>query len=179
MDSLQRRVLLQRLLLGAVVVGLLAMLTWNAWRPVDNKADELHSVSRTILDTDWEEVTPEQRQEFRRQWQELPPETREEVFQQVARRRVVELRRTLDELTPEERADKIRERVERMRTETADLPADERAQIRERINSEEGQAMIRRVLELYMNEFTARERAELDPLVHEWLAHIEALASGR
>ena len=46
------------------------------------------------------------------------------------------------------------------------------------LTAAEGKEMVRHVLDFYLTEFTARERAEMDPLVHAWLGHLGAFDNG-
>ena len=47
--------------------------------------------------------------------------------------------------------------------------------MRERLESPAGKEAVKNVLDFYQSELKARERAELDPLVHEWLYQAEQL----
>lgn len=160
----------------ALIAALLAFAAYNALKPAETELDQVQMLGSMIIDEDWDDSTPEQRQQFRQQWDTLSPQAQQEVFNMVARHRIQQLRQQFAGLTQEERSAKIQKTLQQMRKQRESLPDDEREQLRERLNSEEGQRMVKAAMELYLTEFTAKERAEMDPLMHEWLFQIQELA---
>ena len=63
-----------------------------------------------------------------------------------------------------------------MRERYKNLSDEEKQAARERMNSGEARVMIEKVMGFYQNELTAKERAELDPLMQEWFNQIENLS---
>ncbi len=178
MDSLARKRMLQVLsLVGAA--GLLAgLVAFNVTRP---SAEEklVSTVSAEIMDVDWESTTPEERRAYRRRWEELSPETREKVWMEVSRRRLQQMREKTRDMPAEERVRRIQKRVRRLRERHRHLTAAEREEVRRRLESDEGREMLKKMLNFYHKELTARERAELDPLLHEWMYEITDLTRTR
>ncbi|MBN2451615.1 MAG: hypothetical protein JXR77_14600 [Lentisphaeria bacterium] len=132
-----------------------------------------------VLERPAARATAEEREELRRQWERFSPETRERVFTEIARARLDEIRGEVSELTPEQRQARIRTAIEDMRRHRGGLSPQERQQIQKRLQDPETQAMVRRFMAFYREELTARERAELDPLVQEWLIQVDHLGRGR
>ncbi len=176
MDALAKR---RRIQIGSII-GLVAVLilaiAYNAWRPAETDADRVRALGTMIIDTRMDHATAQQREEFREQWESLSPQARQEVFNMVARHRIQEMRQQFHQLDANERPRKIRETLDRMRERRQAMPQAEREEVRARLNTEEGRMMVKTAMNLYLSEFTARERAEMDPLMHEWLFQIQELA---
>ena len=159
----------------AVALAVLGvLLVWSALRraPEEQVAADF---TADVLSRDPEQMPEAEREEMRRQWERFSPETRREVMIAVARDRLDHFREEAAKLTPEERSQRIQDEIARARSRHQDMPAAERERIRERLNSEEGREMVKQLLTFYQTELTAKERAELDPLVHEWFDQTERL----
>lgn len=175
MDSLKRQRLRQLLLIGLATGSLAALVTVNALRP-SREEQAVRDVSQSILAVDWERTTPAAREQYRQQWDRLSPATREQVWVEVSRARLRELRAQTAALTPDERARRLQTEIARLRERHGQLTDTEKQQLRERLQAPDGQRLMRRIMSFYQTELTAKERAELDPLVHEWFYQLEELA---
>ena len=174
MDPLQRKRFRQWLFLAVAVAGLVALVAWSALRP----SPEEKRASAFVDAVSAEEhgtLTREQQEELRRQWQNFSPESRKRIFSQVARQRLDEFREKTEAMGPDERSRAIQKALADMRKHRQQIAASERARRRERLSSDEGKELVRNVLDFYQSELTARERADLDPLVHEWLYQVDLL----
>ena len=174
MDSLRRKRRNQRLgVLGAcALLGGLAVVNVLRPSPEEKAAGDFR---QTLLDRDAGDMSEEERRALREQWQRFSPETRQAVFTEVARVRLEEMRSRTRDLTPAERSARVQEALAEMRQRRAHLSEEQKSRVRERISSTEGREMVQHVLSFYQTELTARERAELDPLVHEWLDQMERM----
>jgi hypothetical protein len=179
MGTVRQRKRKQVALIVASSTAILAMVLYNALRPAATQDDRVQEFSDAILHTDWDHMTEADRERFRQQWSTFPPEVRKQVFAEVARQRLQTMREQTRGLPPEQRAARIQQAVLEMRQQQQRLSPAEREHIRQRLNSAEGKEMVGHVMDFYLHEFTARERAEMDPLVREWLAQVERLAAGR
>ena len=90
-----------------------------------------------------------------------------------------EMRAETTGLTPAEREERIRQAVLEMRRQRERLSSTEQAHIRQRLQDPQTREMVKQVMGFYREELTARERAELDPLLQEWLVQLERLAGRR
>lgn len=178
MDSLQRKRLQQRLLVVVTAVVLVTILCVNILRPSAEEREEAE-FTETVLRHEPGQLPSGDRARLREQWSKLPPESRTRVFRAVATARLDEFREQSQGLSPEERQRLIQQRIEHMRSERAKLTAEQRQELRERLSQQEAREVVTQVLAFYQEELTARERAELDPLIHEWLYHIDSLVHGR
>jgi len=172
MTSLQRQKL--RLILtgvGAIIV-LAVLLTWNIWRrPTEDP--EARAFTASLQGQDWRNMPRGERDDMRRQWERLRPETRRAVMRSLVQKEIDKFREESAKLTPEERTARINDAIQKMRERRRDVKDEDRQRMRERLSSEDGKAMVKEVLNVYQTGFTARERAQLDPLVHEMLYHAE------
>jgi acyl-CoA reductase-like NAD-dependent aldehyde dehydrogenase len=179
MDSLQKKRLRQRLLvvgtslvlMGAVGLSLLL-------RPSEEEKQEAE-FTETILSQKPGQLPPAQREQLRRQWQSLPPESRDRVFRAIASARLAEFREESKGLSKEERQQRIQKRIAEMRQHRERLTEEERTKLRERLSQKEAKEIVAHVLEFYQEELTARERAELDPLIYAWLYNLDSLLHGK
>ena len=172
MDTLRRKKWLQSLGLAGSLAVVAALVVFSAMRPApeDEASEDLQQAFMTGRLRDMNE---DDRAAMRGQWRQLSPESRQAVFAGVARQRLEEMRRETAELTSEQRLLRIQKALADMRKRREALPLRERQHIRERLAAPEAQEMVRHVMTFYQTELTARERAELDPLLHEWLAQLE------
>lgn len=161
---------------AATFLGGLAL--FHALRPSPAAAPE-DQFAETLLAARADQVTPAQREQLRQQWESFPPDARNRILRTVAAARLEEFRAETAALTPEERSARVRQAVEELRRRRRTLTPAEREQIQQRLHDPRTQEVIRQVMDLYQNQLTARERAELDPLIQEWLAQLEQLGKGR
>jgi hypothetical protein len=177
-DSLTRTRYLRRLAVALGVGAVVALVAIPALRPAPQPAPE-DEFADSVLATRPQDLTPDQREQLRRQWESFPPETRARVFRAVATARLDEMRADVAGLTPAARSERIRTAVLEMRRRREQLSSAEQAHIRERLQDPQTREMVKQVMGFYREELTARERAELDPLLQEWLVQIERLSGRR
>lgn|GEM_PF-3139619 len=178
MDSLTRARCLRWGAVGAGTAFLLGLVVFHAARPAP-EANAEDDFAEALTATRPDQVTEAQREQLRQQWDTFPPEARARIFRTVAAGRLEEMRAETAGLTPEERGDRIRQAVEQMRRHRQQLSAKERDRIQQRLNDPQTRDLVRQAIDVYRQELTARERAELDPLLQEWLAQIEQLGGRR
>ncbi len=170
-ETVRRRRILWILLFAAVLGG---MAVWNMARP-SPEARMAADFSQAMISRRPETVTEAEREEMRRQWERFSPEARRQIFYTVARSNLAHFREEASALTPEARAARIQEEIRKMRERRDRLTPEERQRIRERMEADrEGvKEAVRTFMEFYSTELTAKERAELDPLVEEWFRTVE------
>jgi hypothetical protein len=178
MDSLTRTRYLRRCAIGGGVVLVVGLVTIHALWPAKEPTAEAQFAD-SFLAVRPQDVTPDQREQLRRQWESFPPETRTRIFRTVATARLEEMRAEAAGLTPAARAERIRQAILEMRRHREQLPSAEQAHLRQRLQDPQTREIVKQMMGFYGEELTARERAELDPLLQEWLVQIERLAGRR
>jgi hypothetical protein len=174
MDSLKKKRRTQTLAIAGVVVLLVGMIAFNILRPSPEEKAEADFTEK-VLAGDTTKLPRNQRQELQHQWERFSPESRKKIFFEVARSRLQEFRDKTAELSPEEKSRAIRKAVEDMRQQRARLGEAEKARIRQRLATGEAKEMTQNFMSFYHQELSAKERSELDPLVHEWLKQVDEL----
>jgi len=178
MDSLTRTRYLRWGAVGAGVALLLGLVVFHALRPAP-EANAEDDFAGALVATRPDQLTEAQREQLRQQWDTFPPEARARIFRTVAAARLEEVRAETAGLTAEERSERIRRAVEQMRRHRQSLSAAERERIQRRLNDPQTRDIVRQAIDVYRQELTARERAELDPLMQEWLIQVEQLGGRR
>ena len=172
MTSLQHQKLRLILTGAAAVVVLAVLLTWNIWRrPAEDP--EARAFTTSLEGQDWRNMARGEREDMRRQWERLRPETRRAVMRSLVQKEIDKFREESAKLTPAERTARINDAIQKMRKNRREINDEDKQRLRERLSSADGKAMVKEVLNVYQTGFTARERAQLDPLVHEMLYHAE------
>lgn len=158
----------------ATLAFLGALIGLSAWR---RQPEERAVVDFTasVIDRGNEPLSTDEQSELRRQWERFSPQTRREVLRAIVRHELERFRAETAVLTPDERSRRIEDETRRLRTRRERLTPEQKARIRERLESDEGRDLVRQLLALHQTELTARERAELDPLLHEWLQQTERM----
>jgi hypothetical protein len=169
LDTLRRRRLRWLFFFGLVLAGMIA---WNVSRP-SPEAKQAADFSQNLMTRDPRNFTEADRQELRRQWERFSPETRQQIFFRISRNNLDKFREETASLTPAERAVRVQTEISRMRERQARLTETERNQIRERLKDKEAAEMVKKFMEFFSTELTAKERAELDPLIKEWFRMVE------
>jgi hypothetical protein len=159
----------------AVIAGLI---TYHALRPSKALAPE-DEFAQSVLIARPADLPLEQREQLRAQWEGFPPEARARIFRTVAGARLDEMRAETAALTPEQRSERIRQMVEEMRRRRQQLSPADREHIQQRLQDPQTREIVKQVMEFYRQELTARERAEMDPLLQEWLVQLDQLARRR
>jgi hypothetical protein len=116
-----------------------------------------------------------EREELRFQWTRLSTEGRtvERGLDAFASRK---LRAENAGLSQEQRIDKIRKKLERLRREREKSIRDAKAEAgRLLLSEEEVKKLVKQSLDIFQNELSAKERAELDPLVHEYIMQLNGV----
>ncbi len=177
MDSLTRARRIRWIALGAAAAALTAGLLLSILRPAREPPPEDRFV-QDVIGHPYAQADPRTREALRRRWRSFPPETRRRIFEKIARARLDALRLETAKLSPAERSRRIQNALRAMRERRRRLTPQQRRAMQQRLRSPEAREMVRNVLHFYRNQLTARERAELDPLVHEWLRQLEQLGQG-
>lgn len=174
LDSLTRTRWTRRAAIGAGTAALLGLVLAGMLRPEPEPSPE-DAFVQGLLQQPFAQSDAATREEMRRQWEEFPPEVRSRIFTNVARARLDTLRQELDGLGADERSERVRQALVEMRLRRQQLGPEDQRRIQERLATPEARQMVTAILGFYRDELTARERAELDPLLQEWLWQIEQL----
>jgi hypothetical protein len=175
MDSLarkKRRQMVSIVVFAVLIVGLMVL---HAARPSPEEKARA-SITETLLNRDGDASrNDEAGEQMRQQWQRLSPESRQLVFQEVARDRLDKFRAETTELNDDDRHDRITKAIDEMRERREDMSDADRDEARQRLQSEEGREAVANVMNFFQNGLTARERAEYDPLIHEWVMGMQEM----
>ncbi|MCH2176267.1 MAG: hypothetical protein MK193_11120 [Lentisphaeria bacterium] len=177
MSSLEKKRQKQKLIVIGMFAILISLLAFNILRPSEEE-QVISSYSQQLLNNDgMQEASEEERERFRKDWENLSKPTQEKIIRQVMLGRLDQIRLRNQGLTAEERKANLDKQLKRMRERYDNMSYEEREQARERINSSEAAQMVKRVMDFYQSELTAREREELDPLMKEWFQQLEELSN--
>lgn len=168
MDSLARKKWQQRLALVIPLVGLAALLAFHVSRPSEEERRE-RDFAAVLLEDDSKAMGREMREQLREQWKSFPPETRRRLFNTIAQAKLDEAREGMAGMTPEQRRDRLAKVLIGMGKAHIDAEAKTDGGILAGLQSPEGMEMIGYMMEFYQQKLTQEERAELDPLLREWL----------
>jgi len=172
MDSLTRRKIRQTAVLVGVAAALIGLVLFHGLRP--SPEEQQAAALRDILVAgDGRFMDEEERQHLREQWQRLNPDTRRNIVTEVCRARIEQMREEQAHLSVAERRERIQQAVAELRRNRRNLSEAEKEQVKGRLALPETQDMVRHILNLYHTEFTPRESAEMDPLLHEWISQME------
>jgi hypothetical protein len=175
MDSLARKKRRQALSIAGFAVLVLSLVALHTARPSPEEKARA-SLASALIERDGDQPADEaSREKMREQWQRLSPESRRIVFEEVARDRLNRFRERHADLSDDDRRERILKAVEDMRENRRTMSDEEKAQARERLGSEEGREAVANVLNFFQNGMTARERAEYDPLIHEWVQGMQEM----
>ena len=176
MDAFRKRAYGRLFALAIICAAFAAMVAHNALRPSASEADRPQAVSDFVVGVRSADLGESDRERYRRQWDSFTTEARQQILNEMVRDHLKRIRAQTKDLPPSERALRIRREVNRMRDEHRAAPTEDKRRIRERLNSPESKQMVANAIKVYLKEFTARERAEMDPLVRECLYQLEQLA---
>jgi hypothetical protein len=172
MDSLTRMRRRRQFGLVAAVALLAGLLAYSVLRP-DPEEKEYQRLKGIILTDNRRD--DDSRREFREAMSRLSPETQKKLIREVMREQLHRAREEAQNWTDEQKAARVDELILEVRKNFAKLTGDQREEIRQNFQSDEGRERLRDSLDFYYQEFTAEERKNLDPLVGEFLAHLDAL----
>lgn len=173
-DGLRRAKNRDRAILAAAVLALSALILYGVLSPSPEEA-EFEGLKTSILSRRPGGMSRDERAEFRKTIEALPPETRRRLFREVARERIREMRARTAGMSDEEVAVEINKMTLRIREGFAKLSPERKKMIKERMESEEFKTAVREGMEFYYQEFSAKERERLDPMVYEWLKGVNSL----
>jgi len=105
----------------------------------------------------------------------LDPETRKRIFRDVLRARLENARERTANLSEAKKREIVQEMVKDVRARYAKMPEDKRAATKTEAESAKGKERTREALDFYFNEFSAKERELMDPLVNEMLTRLNNL----
>lgn len=123
-----------------------------------------------------DKLTDAEKNDLREKWGRLNPSTRSSIISSVLQDRLEDFRQKISSLSRDERLDKIRKEVEAMRNHRLKAGADELNKAKELLSGLDTQKLVRDSLNMYQNETSSQERAEMDPLVHEYVQQINSLS---
>ncbi len=156
-------------------LALAALVTFNAVKPSQEEKDFDYLKEAMTADRGRDGISAERREEMRRLFEKLSPESRDKLAREVLRDRLDRMREETAGMTEEEKIAKVDSAIKEFRERFSRISDEERSRIKERLESPEGRERFKKTLEFYSTEFTAKERERLDPLVHEIMAAVNTL----
>lgn len=122
-----------------------------------------------------DKLTDAEKSDLREKWGRLNPATRSSILSSVLQERLDDFRKKISAMSREERLDSIRKEVDGMRKHRLKAGADELNKAKELLDGVDTQKLVRDSLNMYQSETSSQERAEMDPLVHEYIQQINSL----
>lgn len=156
---------------------LAALIAFHALKPSPEEKQVSDFSEKIISREHGQRLNRQEQEELRQQWDRFSPETRQQIFTNVAKDMLERFREEAVKYTPEERSKRVQQEIVRMRQQRDQLTEEQRQRIRARISTDQGKEMVKNILTFFQSELTAKERAELDPLVHEYLYQVDQLFS--
>ncbi len=157
---------------GAAIAGLIAFAIFRGMDDKDSPSDLPSGFEKLMEDP--KSLTPKDREELREQWKRLSPETKSHITGALMKKGIEKFREDNAKLTQEERIEKIRNEVARLQRDREKIlkEAKNRAQ---NVSDEEVKKLVKDSMAVYQKELSAQERAELDPLAHEYIYQLNCI----
>lgn len=160
--------------LGIFLAVLSALIIFNALRPSQEEKD-FDFLKTAMSRRNEQNISPEEREKIRAIFERLSPESKDKLMREILRDRLQQMREETANLSDEEKYERIEKATRDFRKRFSNLSEEEKQSIKERLNSPEGREQFKKTLEFYSTEFTAKEREMLDPLVHEIIGALNKL----
>lgn len=171
-DTLSKMKMKRNITLVTVFIVLACLIAYSVVNP-EPEDEQIKQLKTEILARNPGEMTNEERREMRRMVDQLSPETRKRLIREVMRGRLEQMREETADMTVEQKRERINEAVLTMRKRFSEMTPDQKTLAKERINSPEGKERMKEALDFYYKEFTPEEREMLDPLVEEFTIQME------
>lgn len=120
-------------------------------------------------------LTPEEREELRAQWLRMSPESKSRIAMASMRKDLEKFRAETSKLNQEERLDRIRKELDRLRKSREKTTDKIREQAKQLLTEEDAKKLVKDGLDLFQKDLTPQERAELDPLAHEYVKQLNSV----
>jgi len=171
MDSLRRKFRIQISAIAVAILALVSMVLVSVLRPSPEEKQEA-DLTQALLGGDMAQLSQDERLELKKQWQRLSPESRERVFSVVARRQLEKFRAKAVGLPPEQRSKDFQNTVLVTRKQVGGDGQAGNNQTAQLFTSTESAELTQYFMSFYQQELTDNERAELDPLLRQWLSRM-------
>jgi len=166
-DTLSKMKLKRNLTLIGVFVFLAALIAYSAFRP-DSEDQKIADMKNMILAVKPGGRSADERKSIRDMINKLSPKTRQKLIREIMRGRLEEMREATADLTEEEKQQKVKDIVVKMRERFSKMSPEQRKKAQERMQSPEGKKMMNEALGFFYKEFTPQERQLMGPIVEEF-----------
>jgi len=157
---------------GVAVAGLLAFAIFHGMEEKDSSKDMPNGFEK-LLDNP-KSLTEKDKEDLRQQWSRLSPETKSHITVAVMRKSIEKFREETSKLTQEQRLEKIRQELQRLQRDREKILAEAKDKVQQ-ISDEEMQRIVKDSMGVYQKDLSAQERAELDPLAHEYIYQLNCV----
>ena len=170
--KLTARQLRRRYMIAAAIpVAILAcLIIYGVLRPGED--DAYSDLKNAMLSDKPGSASPERSEELRKAFEKLSPETKDRLMTEIMRERLYQVREEIKNLSTEKKVEAVDKMIVDFRENFNKLDDEHKAELKERINSQEGKERMKKTLKFYYTEFTPEERDLLDPLVNEIVMNI-------
>ena len=160
-------------LVGVAVAGLLAFAIFRGASQNEPQGEETDSLQKFLENP--KSLTPAEKEEMRVQWDRLSPASKSRITMTMMRKGIEKFREETSKLSQEERLDKIRKEVDRLRRDREKLTDAAKAKVQKLLTEADTQKIVKDGMEMFQKELSAQERAELDPLAHEYVNQLNCV----
>jgi len=157
---------------GLAIAGLLAFAIFRGLEEKDASNDVPNGFEK-LLDNP-KSLTDKDKEDLREQWSRLSPETKSHMTVAVMKKSIERFREETSKLTQEQRLDKIREEVLRLQRDREKILAEAKDKVQQ-LSDAEMQRIVKDSMSVYQKDLSAQERAELDPLAHEYIYQLNCV----
>lgn len=153
------------------IVILASLIIYGVLRPGEDDGG-YSDLKNAILSEKPGSVSPEKSEELRKIFEKLSPETRDKLVTEIMRERLYQARERMKDLSMEKKLEAVDKMIVDFRQNFNKLNDEQKSELKERINSQEGKNRMKNTLKFYYTEFTPEERDLLDPFVNEVVMNI-------
>ncbi|OGV57373.1 MAG: hypothetical protein A2X49_01085 [Lentisphaerae bacterium GWF2_52_8] len=114
-------------------------------------------------------LSEKERESIKDQWQMLPPKTKTAIMVSSVQKSLEHLKEETKNLSKQERIEKIKKSVQKLQENRERSLSQNKEKARAMLSEIDVKKMVRDSLAAYQEGTDAEERAELDPLVHEYV----------
>ncbi len=160
-------------LVAVAAAGLIAFAITRGASQKETPGEDTDSLQKFMENP--KSLTPVEQEEMRVQWDRLSPASKSRLAMASLRKGLEKFREETSKLSQEERVAKIRKELERLRKDREKSTAKVKEKAKQLLSEEDAQKLVKDGLALFQNELSAQERAELDPLAHEYVNQLNSV----
>jgi hypothetical protein len=161
--SRKRRLFTVLSVVVSVAVLALAVIAVSRSSKVEEQPEDAASFEKLLENP--KKMTPKEREDLKGQWNNLSPESQRKIGIATIRRGIDKFRKETANLDQGERLDRIRKETLRLRQDREKSIAS----AKDVLSGSNPENLMKDAMAVYQKDFSAQERAELDPLVHEYI----------